>query len=210
MLLTEVAAVERALTRSLPAGRERLARIVSRDPRLLTEAEVRASALESLAENLSDSIVAPLFWYVVGGLPAAAAYRLVNTADAMWGYRSPRWEHAGKVAARADDVLNLLPARLTAALLARGRPRWRSALSREARRTPSPNGGWPMAALALTLDVRLTKPGHYALNDAGRDPGPADTTAALRLAARAAATAVLVAAATELITRPPTRLEGAA
>lgn len=210
VLLTEVAGVERALARSLPAGRERLAGIVSRDPRLLSEAEVRAAALESLAENLSDSVVAPLFWYAVGGLPAAAAYRLVNTADAMWGYRTPRWEHAGKAAARADDLLNLAPARLTAVLLARGPARWRSRLPREARRTPSPNGGWPMAALALALDVRLAKPGHYTLNEAARDPGPADTTAALRLAARAAATAVLLAAAAErLRPRPATPTEGA-
>lgn len=198
LLHDEVAAVEVALDDGLHPGRERLARIVSRDTADLDAVEVRASALESLAENLSDSVIAPVFWYVVGGLPAAAAYRFTNTADAMWGYRTPRWEHAGKVAARADDVLNLVPARATALLLASSRDgrlvtRW-SRLATEARRTSSPNGGWPMGALALALDLRLAKPGHYVLNHEGRSPGPADTRAALRLAVRAAAVAVAVAA----------------
>ena len=78
---------------------------------------MRGAAIESLAENLSDSVVAPLLWYVVAGLPGAALYRFANTADACWGYRSPRWRYAGTVAARADDALNLVPARLTALLL---------------------------------------------------------------------------------------------
>ncbi|MBX6390925.1 MAG: cobalamin biosynthesis protein CobD [Frankia sp.] len=198
LLADEVAAVEDALGHGLDAGRERLARIVSRDPSRLDAADVRASALESLAENLSDSVVAPLFWYAVAGLPAAAAYRFVNTADAMWGYRTLRWEYAGKAAARADDALNLVPARLTAfALLAVARaprPAW-ARLGAEAGRTPSPNSGWPMAALALALDLRLPKLGHYVLNRPGRPPAPADTAAALRLFTRAAAVAVTLAAA---------------
>lgn len=189
LLFREVADVEAALGRGLPDGRAQLSRIVSRPTGELTEAEVRASALESLAENLTDSVVAPLFWYSVAGLPGAALYRFANTADAMWGYRTPRWEHAGKVAARADDLLNLVPARLTALLL---NPQAGRRLREEARRTPSPNGGWPMGALALALDVRLPKPGHYVLNPSGREPTPDDTRRALRSAARAAGIAVLL------------------
>jgi adenosylcobinamide-phosphate synthase len=181
MLLDEVAAVEAALAEGLDEGRAAVARIVSRDVAGLSESQVRAAAIESLAENLSDSVVAPLLWYASGGLAAAAAYRFANTADACWGYRTPRWRHAGLVAARADDVLNLVPARLTALLLA-GRPAHLRLLRREARRTPSPNAGWPMAAMAIRLGVRLDKPGVYTLNPAGRQPGPVDTAAALRLA----------------------------
>ena len=196
MLLDEVAAVEGALTdEGLPAGRAAVGRIVSRDVSALTADDVRQAAVESLGENLSDSVVAPLFWYAVGGLPAAALYRFANTADAVWGYRTPRWEHAGKVAARADDLLNLLPARLTGLLLTgRGVP-W-DRLRAEAALTPSPNAGWPMAALALRLGVRLAKPGVYALGESGWAVGAADTRAALRLArnrgwAAAAAAAVV-------------------
>lgn len=194
LLLREVAAVEAATARSLEQGRDAVARIVSRDTTGLTEDEVRAAALESLSENLSDSVVAPLFWYCVGGLPAAAAYRYANTADAMWGYRSPRWEHAGKVAARADDVLNLVPARLTALGVAGARRAMLRRLPAEARRTPSPNAGWPMGALALRLGVRLEKPGAYVLNPAGRAPEAPDVARALAVARGVIAAAVVVAA----------------
>lgn len=182
LLADEVASVEAALERSLVEGRRALARIVSRDTAVLDAAEVRAAAIESLAENLSDSVVAPLLWFAVGGLPAAAAYRYVNTADAMWGYRTPRWQHAGRVAARADDLANLVPARLTAGLLLAGAPAaaWRG-LAREARRTASPNAGWPMAAIALRLGLRLAKPGVYVLHPRGRSPGPGDIRRALAL-----------------------------
>lgn len=200
MLFAEVQAVGTAVDRDLAAGREALARIVSRDTTGLTPEEVRGAALESLAENLSDSLVAPLFWYAVGGLPAAALYRFANTADACWGYRTPRWEHAGKVAAWTDDLLNLVPARLTAALLVGASHR--QGLRGEARRTASPNAGWPMAALALRLDVRLTKRGNYALNATARDPRPGDVAAGLRVARRAAAVAAVVAIVLDLRTRP--------
>jgi adenosylcobinamide-phosphate synthase len=180
LLLAEVAAVERALAVDLESGRDAVARIVSRDVGGLSESQVRQAALESLAENLSDSVVAPLLWFGLGGLPAALLYRFANTADAMWGYRTPRWRHAGAVAARADDVLNLVPARLTGVMLT-GRPaRW-AGLRREAARTPSPNAGWPMAALARRLGIRLAKPGIYTLHATGRLPEPGDTAAALRL-----------------------------
>ncbi|MGF1663031.1 MAG: CobD/CbiB family cobalamin biosynthesis protein, partial [Kineosporiaceae bacterium] len=182
LLAEEVAAVETALGRSLADGRGALARIVSRDTSALDAAEVRASAIESLAENLSDSVVAPLVWFAVGGLPAAAAYRWVNTADAVWGYRTPRWEHAGRVAARADDLANLVPSRLTAALLLVGAPAaaWRR-LPTEARGTASPNSGWPMAAVGLRLGLRLAKPGAYVLHPGGRLPAPGDVRRALSL-----------------------------
>lgn len=183
MLLDEVAGVEAALAESIEAGRTAVARIVSRDAFHLSEPQVRAAAIESLAENLSDSVVAPLLWFAIGGLPAAAIYRFANTADACWGYRTPQWLHAGRVAARADDVLSLLPARLTAALLAD----WtmpRTKLRLEARKTPSPNAGWPMAALALRFGMRLDKRGSYTLNPGGRAPQSGDAVAALRLARR--------------------------
>ena len=195
MLLTEVLAVETALEKDLDAGRAALARIVSRDTDGLTPAEVRCAAIESLAENLSDSVVAPLFWFVVAGVPGAALYRFANTADACWGYRTPRWRYAGTVAARSDDALNLVPARLTALLL-RG-PVDPRRLRAEARRTASPNAGWPMAALALRLDLRLSKRDSYVLHRTGADPGAGDIERAVRLARRTAVAAFAVAAAAE-------------
>jgi adenosylcobinamide-phosphate synthase len=192
MLLGEVAAVEQALTQSIESGRARLALIVSRDTAQLDSSEVRESALESLSENLSDSVIAPLFWFAIFGLPGAAVYRFANTADAMWGYRG-RWEWAGKFAARADDLLNLLPARITALGLLLAGPNRMALLLRlpqEAGRTASPNSGWPMGALALSLNVRLRKPGVYALNANGSAPAAQDTATGLR---RAETTAWIVA-----------------
>ncbi|WPB58560.1 adenosylcobinamide-phosphate synthase CbiB [Xylophilus sp. GOD-11R] len=189
MLRDETVAVEAALAQSLPAGRQRLSRLVSRDTTALSAGEVRESAIESLAENFNDSVIAPLFWFALFGLPGAVVYRFANTADAMWGYRGMRqgrcWEWAGKFAARADDALSWLPARLSAAAMLVGAPAgmWRG-LPAQARVTPSPNGGWPMGAMALRLGVRLGKPGHYLLNPAGRVPGPDDTTRAVRIATR--------------------------
>ncbi len=186
MLHDEVQAVDRALASSLQAGRDQVARLASRDVQALDEAGVRETAIETLAENLNDSVVAPLFWFAVAGLPGAAVYRFANTCDAMWGYRG-RFEWAGKWAARADDVLSWLPARITAAVLA---PRWMFAghpsLRAEAARTPSPNGGWPMAAMALHLGVRLRKPGVYALNANAPSPGALHHAQALQRATAAA------------------------
>lgn len=183
MLKNEVRSVESALGQSLEVGRERLSWLVSREVSVLSEAQVRESAIESLAENLNDSVVAPIFWFVLLGLPGAALYRFANTADAMWGYRGvykgQNWEWAGKWAARADDILSWLPARLTALLLVCvSRVRWR-AVCREAAKTPSPNSGWPMATMALALDIRLGKPGVYVLNPAGRQPTRMDTASAI-------------------------------
>lgn len=193
LLRSEVEAVEAALGQSLDAGRERLRWLVSRDVAPLTDTQVRESAIETLAENLNDSVVAPLFWFALLGLPGAALYRFANTADAMWGYpglyQGRNWAWAGKWAARADDVLSWVPARITAALLllvagARGLVLARQ-LPAQARQTPSPNSGWPMAAMALVLGVRLSKPGVYALHAQGRAPRTADTARAVQLGARA-------------------------
>ncbi|HSK90011.1 MAG TPA: CobD/CbiB family cobalamin biosynthesis protein, partial [Euzebyales bacterium] len=189
MLEREVLAVERALDATaapqpwpaldataapdpqgaLAAARRAVAGLVSRDVTAADAQQVRDAALESLAENASDAIVAPLWWYALGGLPAAAAYRFANTADAMWGYRTAVWEWRGKAAARADDVANWWPARLTGLLLAPGAGVAR--IARTATVTASPNAGWPMGALALLLDVRLRKPGVYTLHPAGRGAG---------------------------------------
>jgi adenosylcobinamide-phosphate synthase len=204
MLRDETAGVEQALADSLGAGRGRLARLVSRDVAQLDAQGVRESAIESLAENLNDSVVAPVFWFVLFGLPGAAVYRFANTADAMWGYRGVRggrtWEWAGKFAARADDALSWLPARLTALLIAaahRGLA-WR-ALRLEASRTASPNSGWPMAAMALALDVRLGKPGAYVLHAAGRPPAAEDGRRAQAIASRAVMLLVALASGTILL-----------
>ncbi|WP_092128529.1 adenosylcobinamide-phosphate synthase CbiB [Polaromonas sp. YR568] len=204
MLREEVGAVELALAQSLEAGRERLSWLVSRDTTQLSESQVRESAIESLAENLNDSVVAPIFWFVLLGLPGAAVYRFANTADAMWGYRGmyrgKNWEWAGKWAARADDVLSWAPARITALLLAlaaKGLPM--RALQQEARKTPSPNSGWPMAAMALALTISLGKPGVYSLNPEGRPPEASDTGLAQGLACKALFVLVSVAVAALLL-----------
>lgn len=183
MLADEVREVEAALQRSLDEGRARLSRLVSRDTRRLSATEVREAAIETLAENLNDSVVAPLFWFAIAGLPGAALYRFANTADAMWGYRDHR-EWSGKFAARADDLLSWIPARLTALMMIPLRQL--PALAREAPRTPSPNSGWPMAAMALGLGLSLGKPGVYRLNEArGVAPAAAHLAPALALAGRA-------------------------
>jgi adenosylcobinamide-phosphate synthase len=154
--------------------------LVSRPTGDLRADEVAAAAIESLAENLSDSVIAPLLAGLLGGLPGVAIYRFCNTADAMWGYHDQRFEHLGKAAARCDDLLNLAPARLTAALIALaaqlsnqcGWVAWR-VCQRDHGRTASPNAGWPMAAMAGALDTTLTKRGHYTLGDGQRTPDAA-------------------------------------
>jgi adenosylcobinamide-phosphate synthase len=197
MLREEVQAVEAALLQSLEAGRARLAHLCSRDVSRLDAGAVRETAIETLAENLNDSLVAPLFWFAVGGLPAAWAWRAANTLDAMWGYHGP-WEWAGKWAARADDVLGWVPARLTAVLLWRPGIDW-ARVRHEARLTPSPNGGWPMAMMAIRLGVRLGKPGVYVLNAAGCVPGQTAIAAAQRAALSAARGALALTVITVIV-----------
>ncbi len=197
MLKSEVLAVEAALQSSLNAGRKRLAWLVSRDVTKLTECEVREAAIESLAENLNDSVVAPIFWFILFGLPGAALYRFANTADAMWGYRGERngqvWEWGGKWAARADDALSWMPARIAAALLMlAGGMRGLQNLPREAERTPSPNSGWPMAAMALTLNRRLGKAGAYQLHASAGPVKASDTQQSIILATKALLVAVFI------------------
>ena len=207
MLRDLVAQVEAALGQGLQSGREQLAHLVSRDVQQLDEAGVRESAIETLAENLSDSLVAPLLWFALLGLPGAALYRFANTADAMWGYPGVHggrhWQWAGKWAARADDVLNWLPARLTAGLLMMGARRtvWQ-ALPAQAALTPSPNGGWPMGAMALRLGVSLGKPGVYRLNGQAPAPQASHTWQALRRARRAAWLAVTLCASAVALVGP--------
>jgi adenosylcobinamide-phosphate synthase len=158
----------------LPAARHALQTLVSRDRSQLSTELVGAAAIESLAENLSDSVVAPLLYYTLFGLRGAAAYRLFNTFDSMVGYRG-RYEYIGKAAAWLDDVLNVLPARLTALLIialaplfgGRRRKAWQ-VWRRDARRTASPNAGHPMAAAAGAFGVQLEKVGHYRLGDNDR------------------------------------------
>ncbi len=199
MLRDEVTAVEVALAHGEPAARVQLARLVSRDVSALDAATIRETAIETLAENLNDSLVAPLFWYAVFGLPGAVIYRAANTLDAMWGYRGA-WEWAGKWTARADDALSWVPARLAALMtmllplstFASNASTWQH-LRIEARRTPSPNGGWTMGAMALRLGVRLRKPGVYALNGGAPSPGPQHVSLAVRLGHRAAILAVILA-----------------
>lgn len=207
MLHTEVQSVEAALGESLQAGRERLRWLVSRDVAALSATEVRESAIETLAENLNDSVVAPIFWFVLLGLPGAALYRFANTADAMWGYpglyKGRNWAWAGKWAARADDVLSWLPARITAALLLVvaswvGLSR-AATLVHEASKTPSPNSGWPMAAMALNLGVALRKPGVYVLNPHGKPVTAAHTVLALRFASKALLALVMCAQAAMIL-----------
>jgi adenosylcobinamide-phosphate synthase len=186
MLRDEVTWVAEALSTGVQPARERLSRLVSRDVTGFGPIQIRETAIETLAENLNDSVIAPLFWYAVFGLPGAVVYRMANTMDAMWGYRG-RWEWAGKWAAVADDVLSWIPARLTALLL---RPSlslgaWRS-LALQARRTPSPNGGWPMGAMALRLNVRLSKPEVYVLNETAGPAGAGHLRQALNAAGMAA------------------------
>jgi adenosylcobinamide-phosphate synthase len=189
------AAAERVRTAvaadDLPAARAALRSLCSRDPSQLDGEALLAAAVQSLAENASDSFVAPLFYYLPFGVPGAVAYRAINTLDAMIGYRG-KYEALGKAAARLDDLANFIPARLTAYLLLlagwlHGRrisEGWR-VLRRDAAYTPSPNGGRPMAVLAGLLGVRLEKPGAYALGDALRPLTPAVAREAWQLVALA-------------------------
>lgn len=197
LLASEVRAVKNALGESLDSGRARLRWLVSRDVTDLSETQVRESAIETLAENLNDSVVAPIFWFVLLGLPGAALFRFANTADAMWGYpgvyQGRNWAWAGKWAARADDVLGWLPARITALLLAAvsgGASMAR--LRTEAARTPSPNSGWPMAAMALGLGVRLGKPGGYVLHAEGRAAREPDMDRAIFWASKVVVALVVI------------------
>ena len=196
-LLAAAERVERALRDDrLEDARRQVRWLVSRPTSDLDAALLSAATIESLAENLVDSWVAPLLAYAGFGLGGAYLYRTTNTADAMWGYRSPRYEQLGKGVARADDLLSWLPARLATALLILTGPNARRSHAiwqRDACRTASPNAGQPMAAMAGALGVRLEKRGAYILYPEGAPAGPDDISRARRLVRRAMLLAAMVA-----------------
>lgn len=165
-LIKEVKGVFEALDRSLDCGRKQVSRIVGRDTSQLTDNEVRKAALETLAENLSDGVIAPVFWLIVLGVPGMMAYKMINTLDSMIGYRTERYKDFGMVAARTDDAANFLPARLTALLmvLMSGRPLLLKFVATNGRKHASPNSGYPEAALAGILNCRFGG-GHTYFNE---------------------------------------------
>ncbi|HUN48337.1 MAG TPA: adenosylcobinamide-phosphate synthase CbiB [Stellaceae bacterium] len=163
-LYEHVAAVGRALaTSGLAAARAAVAHIVGRTPDSLDSAGVARAAIESLAENFSDGVVAPVFWYVLLGLPGLCAYKAINTLDSVIGHRSERYRDFGWAAARLDDLANLVPSRLAGLLLAL------AAMLRDARKHRSPNAGWPEAAMAGALNVALAGPRRYG-SEVVQDP----------------------------------------
>ena len=162
-LIREVREVFLALDRSLDEGRQQVARIVGRETSQLSAQEVRTAALETLAENLSDGVIAPLFWFALLGTPGMLAYKMVNTLDSMIGYRTERYKDFGCWAARIDDVANYIPARLTALLMVIASGKW-SLLKfvwKNGRKHASPNSGYPEAALAGILNCRFGGPHYY-------------------------------------------------
>ncbi|MFX0543928.1 adenosylcobinamide-phosphate synthase CbiB [Roseovarius sp. S1116L3] len=195
-LVDHVTAVATALRQTTEAGRKSVAMIVGRDTIAMEPADITRAAIESAAENFSDGVIAPLFWLALGGLPGLAVYKAANTADSMIGHRTPRFKAFGWAAARLDDLLNFIPARLSAALivlLTQPRPSWED-ITREARQHRSPNGGWPEAALARSIGVALSGPRAYGgqlqdypfVNPDGlRNGGPAQIEAAVRMLWRA-------------------------
>ena len=162
-LIREVRQVFLALDRSLDEGRKQVARIVGRDTSELSAQEVRTAALETLAENLSDGVIAPLFWFAILGVPGMLAYKMVNTLDSMIGYKTDRYRNFGCWAAHIDDIANYIPARITALLMiiAAGKPHLTAFVWRNGRNHASPNSGYPEAALAGILDCRFGGPHYY-------------------------------------------------
>ncbi len=162
-LVDHVIDVANSLDISLQDGRQSVAKIVGRDTKSMNESSVARSAIESAAENLSDGIVAPVFWFLVLGLPGMLIYKFTNTADSMIGYKTERHRDFGWAAARFDDVLNWIPARLTAALIALTSGAFSAGkiILRDAPLHRSPNAGWPEAAMAKTLEIALSGPRSY-------------------------------------------------
>lgn len=162
-LIREVREVFQALDRSLDEGRNQVSRIVGRDTQALSAQEVRTAALETLVENLNDGVIAPLFWYLLLGVPGMMTYKMINTLDSMIGYRNERYHRFGCFAARLDDVANYIPARLTALLMVQvsGRPALLKFVLRYGKEHASPNSGYPEAALAGILNCRFGGPHNY-------------------------------------------------
>lgn len=162
-LIKEVRQVFVALDRSLQAGRKQVGRIVGRDTSELSPQEIRTAALETLAENLSDGVVAPLFWYALLGVPGMLAYKMINTLDSMVGYKNESYRDFGMVAARIDDLANYIPARLTALLMVLVTGRWSliKFVAKYGKMHASPNSGYPESALAGILGCRFGGPHSY-------------------------------------------------
>ena len=212
-LRREVSMVFQALEVSLDAGRRQVSRIVGRDTQELSAQEVRTAALETLAENLSDGVIAPRFWYAVLGVPCMMSYKIVNTLDSMIGYRTPRYKSFGCWAARIDDMANFIPARLTSLLILlsatilqlnfRSLPSRLSFLRRYASQHASPNSGWPEAALASVLQCQFGGTHHYFgtsfykpyIGDTARPL----TTADLHLSLRICMVAEIMAVVTQML-----------
>ncbi|WP_299612926.1 adenosylcobinamide-phosphate synthase CbiB [uncultured Tateyamaria sp.] len=191
-LVSHVAAVAHGLRQSVDEGRRAVAMIVSRDVSASSPSQVARAGIESLSENFSDGVIAPAFWFLIGGVPGILIYKVVNTADSMIGYLTPRHAAFGWAAARLDDVLNWIPARLTGALFAAigGVPRDWPNISSDARLHRSPNAGWPEAAMARALNIALAGPRSYHgkvedlawVNASGQQElRPADIDAALSM-----------------------------
>ena len=208
-LVEHVAAVARGLRMSLKDGQRAVAMIVGRDTEVLDRSGVSRSAIESAAENLSDGVIAPAFWFLVAGLPGLMVYKITNTADSMIGHMTPRHCEFGWAAARFDDLLNLIPARLSALLVALTNG-WTNPkpILRDAPLHRSPNAGWPEAAMAVVLDISLSGPRSYhgvtsdfpwVWPEGRRDPGPDEIDAACRALWRAWALMLGIVAVISLI-----------
>ncbi|WP_294613591.1 adenosylcobinamide-phosphate synthase CbiB [uncultured Roseovarius sp.] len=202
-LVDHVAAVGDALRLSLGDARLAVGRIVGRDTAAMQSSDVARGAIESAAENLSDGVIAPVFWFLIGGLPGLLLYKITNTADSMIGYRTDKYREFGWAAARFDDLLNLVPARLTALLIVASHAIWFDwpAIAAEAPRHRSPNAGWPEAAMARALGIALSGPRTYHgiltdfpyVNDSGRkDIGAPEIDAACSALWRAWAGALVL------------------
>jgi|TARA_B110000977_G_scaffold49010_1_gene66543 adenosylcobinamide-phosphate synthase len=208
-LVEHVQRVGDALRLSLGEARRAVAMIVGRDVRDMDAPAVARGAIESAAENLSDGVIAPAFWFAIGGLPGLLAYKIVNTADSMIGYRTPKYENFGWAAAKLDDILNWIPARLTALLIwgITRRGSWGD-IAADASLHRSPNAGWPEAAMAPALGVSLSGPRSYDgviedfdwVHAEGRkDAGPDDIDGAVDMLWKAWALGLALAAMIALI-----------
>ena len=206
-LIREVRQVFLALDRSLDEGRAQVTRIVGRDTSELSAQEVRTAALETLAENLSDGVIAPLFWLMLLGTPGMLAYKMINTLDSMIGYHSERYLQFGCWAARIDDVANYIPARLTALLMVGFCPKHLCFIRRYGRQHASPNSGYPEAALASILNCRFGGPHKYFgevfdkpyIGNNDRELTTADMKTAVRINRTAEIIMVVIVLASSLI-----------
>ncbi|MBL4806613.1 MAG: cobalamin biosynthesis protein [Rhodobacteraceae bacterium] len=162
-LTVHVSNVAKALDQDLESGKKAVSLIVGRDTKDMTETAVARGAIESAAENFSDGVIAPAFWFLVLGLPGILAYKIINTADSMIGHKSDKYLHFGWAAARLDDLVNLIPARLSALLICAATlsPKAWTVTRQDARQHRSPNAGWPEAAMAGALDISLSGPRSY-------------------------------------------------